>query len=79
MKSTVRFGLAVNGMLIKASTSKRARPSPKAPHSRSSCVDAEHFGNEEFRVVSAALLAVILGAILGFAKKRARSDTVRSS
>lgn len=33
----------------------------------------------EFRVVSAALLAVILGAILGFAKKRARSDTVRSS
>jgi len=32
----------------------------------------------EFRVVSAALLAVILGAILGFAKKRARSDTVRS-
>jgi hypothetical protein len=33
----------------------------------------------EFRVVSAALLAVVLGAILGFAKKRARSDTVRSS
>lgn len=33
----------------------------------------------EFRVVSAALLAVVLGAILGFAKKRAQSATVRSS
>jgi hypothetical protein len=33
----------------------------------------------EFRVVSAALLAVVLGAILGFAKKRAQSDTVRLS
>jgi len=33
----------------------------------------------EFRVVSAALLAVILGAILGFAKKRARGDTLHPS